>query len=184
MLDIFELLHKFNPVYFFINIYATHFIINLPFFWARRVNLFWSSDKASDFLWATKLRRNSIEANKFRNRWNWAISVNGMWKGKIHFKIKDYEMNISSKSCHGDHVHGNANYARSAHNEFRVEALHWVAYRANKLRTWSPKVANHKKKGSSYLTTAVLWAFGAHPNYYFLELNNPTKLLLLNSRIC
>jgi hypothetical protein len=51
-------------------------------------------------------------------------------------------MNISSKSCHGDH--GNDNYARSAHNEFRVEALHRVAYRANKLRTWSPKVADHK----------------------------------------
>jgi hypothetical protein len=67
-----------------------------------------------------------------------------MWKGKIHFKIKDYKMIISSKSCHGDH--GNDNYARSAHNEFRVEALHRVAYRANKLRTWSTKVADHKKK--------------------------------------
>lgn len=77
-----------------------------------------------------------------------------MWKGKIHFKIKDYKMIISSKSCHGDH--GNDNYARSAHNEFRVEALHRVAYRANKLRTWSTKVADHKKKKTMYSSTVSI----------------------------
>jgi hypothetical protein len=88
-------------------------------------------------------------------------------------------MIISSKSCHGDH--GNDNYARSAHNEFRVEALHRVAYRANKLRTWSTKVAVHKKKND---VQQYCEHFGAHPNYYFLELNNPTKLLLMNTKIC